>query len=618
MIEHIVRRAGAAGDGPERSDVLSAGREFLTPLTGSSLATVIVFAPLAFLSGVTGSFFKALSVTMAAALIVSYLLTAFAAPLLTDLIVDFRTWRDPAHGKQGRLERWHGMLLERLVARPWIIAAIFAPLLALGVLAYAQLGTGFMPAIDEGGFVIDYRALPGTSLIETDREIRQIEAILRDTPEVRTFSRRTGLGFGGDFNEPNSGDFFVRLKGGSRRPIEDVMAEVRQRAERDVPGVELEFAQLMEDLIGDLTGVPQPIEVKLNAPDPADLIPAARKVAGAIGKIPGVVEVKDGVVLAGDALDIKIDPGAAALDGLDADEVTKQVDAYLAGTVATQVPEAVKMVGVRVWLPPSGRRYDSDVASLPLRAPDGHLVPLSRIASVVPATGQPELTRENLTRMVAVTGRIEGRDLGSTVGDVQKLLDRPGFLKAGVTYTLGGLYQQQRIAFAGLARVFVAAAASEFLLLLVLYESFVLAGIILATSIFSVTAVFTGLWLTGIELNITAMMGMTMIIGISTEMAIFFVSEFQMLAKTMPEDRAAIEASRNRLRPIAMTTFAAILTLLPLALAIGQGSAMQQPLAIAIIAGLMLQFPAVLLVMPVALLLVARRRGRASSIQPVG
>jgi CzcA family heavy metal efflux pump len=608
MVEHIVRRAGRArADAQGEHAVLEAGREFMPPLTGSSLATVIVFLPLAFLTGVSGAFFKALSITMASALVISYLLTAFAVPVLVDRIIDFGTWRDPAEGREGWLEHRHAHLLRRLFERPWIIGAVVAPLLALGLLAYSQVGSGFMPAMDEGGFIIDYLSAPGTSLAETDRELRQVEGILRSMPEVATFSRRTGLGLGGDLNEPNSGDFFVRLTEGDRRPIDDVMTEVRQRIEHDIPGLTVELAQLMEDLIGDLTGVPQPIEVKLFASNPDDLVPEAKKVAEAIGKVPGVVEVKDGVIPAGDALNIRVDPGQAALDGLDADTATRQIDAYLAGTVATQLPQPLKMVGVRVWLPPAARRHDSDIGGLMLRAADGHLVPLKRVAAVTPENGQPEINRENLARMVAVTGRIEGRDLGSTVKDVKAQLDQPNFLKSGVTYTLGGLYEQQQIAFAGLAKVFIAAVAAEFLLLLVLYRSFLTPIVIVATSLLSVTAVFTALWLTGIELNITAMMGMTMIIGIATEMAIFFVSEYDGLRAHLPTREALFEASRNRLRPIAMTTLAAILTLLPLALGLGEGSAMQQPLAIAIIAGLMLQFPLVLLVLPVLLGLLARR-----------
>ena len=200
--------------------------------------------------------------------------------------------------------------------------------------------------------------------------------------------------------------------------------------------------------------------------------------------------------------------------------------------------------------------------------------------------------------MVAVTGRIEGRGLGAAIADVKQMLAKPGLLSAGVGYKLGGLYRQQQIAFYGLAQVFVAALIAELVLLLVLYERFWLPIIIVGCSLLSTTAVFTGLWLSGVDLNITALMGMTMVIGIGAEMAVFYISKYTELAHTMPPRQALREASQNRLRPITMTTLAALLTLAPLALAIGQGSAIQQPLAIAIISGLLLQFPLVLLIMP--------------------
>jgi multidrug efflux pump subunit AcrB len=390
----------------------------------------------------------------------------------------------------------------------------------------------------------------------------------------------------------------VRLKPNHTRSTPDVMTAVRDAVQAEVPGVQVELAQLMEDLIGDLTAVPQPIEVKLFATDPATLIPQARKIAAAIGKIDGVVEVKSGVKLAGDALDVRIDPVRAAMEGVTPDEVTRAVDAALTGSVATELPRTSKMVGVRVRLPDALDLSQAGLADLPIRASDGHVFPLRRVASPVPVTGQPEISRENLQPMVAVTGRIEGRGIGAAIADVRRVLDAPGALAPGVRYELGGLYQQQQIAFAGLARVFVAALVAEFVLLLFLYESFWLPIIVILCSLLSTTAVFIGLWLTGVALNITALMGMTMIIGIGTEMAIFYVSEYAELAHAMEPRRALREASRNRLRPITMTTLAAILTLLPLALAIGQGSAIQQPLAISIIAGLLLQFPLVLLAMP--------------------
>ncbi|HVC61306.1 MAG TPA: efflux RND transporter permease subunit [Acetobacteraceae bacterium] len=597
MIEHIARRAGTEGAGA--GAVLAAGHEFLTPLSGSSLATIIVFLPLGLLGGVTGAFSRALSITMASALLISWLFTAFAVPVLAHLLIDFSRWRDPGAQGPGWLRRRHARLLGALLARPWLVALGLLPLLAVGWFAYTHVATGFMPAMDEGGFVLDYHTKPGTSLTETDRELRQIEAILRANPAVKTFSRRTGTGLGGDLNEPNAGDFFVLLKNSGRPPIEAVMRDVRRQIAARVPGVNVDLAQAMEDLIGDLTAVPQPIEVKLFADDPSQLIPQAEKIAAAIRRVRGVVEVRSGVVLAGDALDVRIDPVKAALEGMTVDAVRQALKAALTGSVAAEMPAREQQIGVRVWLPERLRRRDSEIAALPIRAPDGHLFPLNRVASLVAVSGQPEIDRENLQQMVAVTGRIEGRGLGGAAAGVRRVLDQPGMLAPGVRYELGGLYQQQQIAFAGLVRVFVMALVAEFVLLLVLYERFWLPAIIIACSLLSTTAVFTGLWISGVDLNITALMGMTMVIGIATELAIFYVSEFTELAQEMPAREALRAASSNRLRPIAMTTLAAILTLLPLALAIGQGSAMQQPLAIAIISGLLLQFPLVLLVMPV-------------------
>jgi len=598
MVEHIARRVGDKGEAA-RDEVLPAAREFLIPLTGSSLATLIVFIPLGFLSGVTGAFSKALSITMAAALAISWAMTAFVVPLLTRWIVDFSRWHDPGQEKTSWLDRQHDRGLDALSRRPWLLLVLLLPLLGIGYLAYSKVPTGFMPRVDEGGFVMDYYTPPGTSLDETNRLMGQVDAILRANPEVDTFSRRLGTGLGGDLGQSYHGDYFVKLKPTHSRSTEEVMSEVRQKAETEVPGVELELAQLMEDLIGDLTAVPQPIEIKLYSSDESVLGPQAEKVAALIGKINGVVEVKSGLQLAGDALDVRIDAVRSSMQGITPAAAASQLNDALTGAVATSIPQGGKLVDVRVRLPGVENLTETELAGLPLRATDGHVVQLSSIASIARKTGQPQISRENLEPMVAVTGRIEGRGIGAAVSDVQAALARPGVLSPGVRYELGGLYQQQQIAFAGLLRVFFAALIAEFALLLVLYRRFSLPLIIIGCSLLSTTAVFVGLWLTGVELNITALMGMTMIIGIGTEMAIFYVSEYQELANTMGPEEAAREASRNRLRPITMTTLAAILTLLPLALAIGQGSGIQQPLAIAIIAGLILQYPLVLFAMPI-------------------
>ncbi|MCX7515234.1 efflux RND transporter permease subunit [Frateuria hangzhouensis] len=599
MIEHIMRRLNE-GEGAVHERVAGAANEFTRPLSGSSAATVVIFLPLAFLSGVTGAFFKALSLTMASALIISYLLTWVAVPLLAERFLDerHRTEHPPGRFTRGMMQRYE-RTLDSWIKRPLLALLLVVPLVVLGGLAYTRVGTGFMPSIDEGGFILDYLSKPGTSLEETDRLLNQVETIIRANPYVDTYSRRTGLQLGGGLTEANQGDFFVRLKNGSRPDTEQVMEQVRTQVEQKVPGLDIELSQLMEDLIGDLVAVPQPIEVQLYSDDTEQLDATARKVADAIGKINGVVGVRDGINPAGDALMVQVDPVKAALEGLDPAGVVDQVGAAIDGSVVARLPVGSKVVGVRVRLPLSAHQRLEQVASLQIRAPDGHLFPLSRVATLKQVQGQPQITRDNLKRMVAVTGRISGRSLGSAIADVKNVLAKPGVLPKGMFYQLGGLYQQQQEAFRGLTIVMVAAIALVFTLLLFLYESFRVALAILAMPLLAIPAVFLGLWLTGIELNISAMMGMTMIVGIVTEVAIFYFSELQDIPDDAPLHDALHQAGQHRTRPILMSTLAAILTLLPLALAIGQGSQMQQPLAIAIISGMLVQVPLVLLVMPV-------------------
>ena len=620
MVEHLVRRLrerdellpAAVRIAPSR--ILAAAREFTPQLTASSLSTVVIFAPLAFLSGVTGAFFKALSLTVALALIISYLVSLLAVPVLTDLLLgekdagqnDSGRWTQALHHGYERTMRW-------CFQRPWLVLAALMPIFVAGYFAYQHVGTGFMPELDEGGFVLDYKTPAGTSLEETDRVLRQVEAILQSLPEMSAYSRRTGLQLGGGITEANQGDFFITLKPPPRRDIEDIMALVRAQVAAKVPGVEIELAQLMEDLIGDLTSVPQPIEIQLFCPDEPTLEHTADAVAAVIGRIDGVVDVKSGLVVAGDALDIEIDPFKAALQGTDPATITTQLDDALTGATDTEVVRGPKTVALRVKLRPADRARATQIADLPIRATDGHLFALRQVATIRTLVGQPEITREDLRRMVAVTGRLSGRDLGSTIRDVQAALAKPGLLPKQVTFVLGGAYAQQQKAFAGLLGVMGAATALVFLLLLYVYENFQTAAAILFTTLLALPVVFLGLWVTGTELNITSMMGLTMIVGIATEVSIFLVSEIGELPPGVEGVPALIQAARNRMRPILMTTIAAVLALLPLALGIGQGSGMQQPLAIAIICGLVAHLPLVLIVLPVLLPRPVARKAEAET-----
>ena len=421
---------------------------------------------------------------MAAALIISFMLTALVVPLLAHGIVDFGKFHDPAHGRETWLRRGHGRALRALFAHPLLIAVGVLVLAGAGYLAYGHVGTGFLPRMDEGGFVLDYQTAPGTSLTETNRELQQVEAILHRDPYVDTYSRRTGAGLGGDLKESYQGDFFVRLKSsGPRPPIWQVMDAITKEVTSRVPGINFDTHQLLSDMIGDMVGRPQPVVIELSAKNPDVLGNVAPQVAAAIAKIPGIepASVNDGVVPAGDALEIRVAAAPATLEGMTPAEIEGQVYHYLNGAVVTRYLGAVQAVGVRLWLDPSEQPiYRDQLGQLPIRSSDGHVFPLQTVARISFVAGQPEITRDNLAQVVAITAQIGGgKDLGSTIAAVQQALHRPGLLPADVYYTIGGAYKQQQMAVAGMIKVFAAAAIAELVLLLFLYERFWLPVIII-------------------------------------------------------------------------------------------------------------------------------------------
>ncbi|MDB5719960.1 MAG: efflux transporter permease subunit [Alphaproteobacteria bacterium] len=610
MLEHLMRRLQEAEHDEEhgRPSMLVAAREMARPLFGSTMATIVVFVPLAFITGVTGGFFKALAVTMVAALGVSLLYARYVLPLVAErwLTLKDAESADKAERFVGGLRRGYGGVAQRAFARPALFVAAIAILLAaVGIFSFMHVQSGFMPKMDEGGFILDYKAKSGAALTDTDRLLRQVEKIIRATPEVTSYSRRTGVQLGGGLTEADEGDYFIRLNNGSRRDIEEVMTEVAGKVQAQVPGLEIETAQLMEDLIGDLTAVPQPIEVKLFGDDPAELEAAANKVADGIGKIGGVVEVNNGLRVAGDAIIINVDRAAASLAGLDAASVATQVGAQIDGTIGTRVLSGEQTIDVRVRLPQELRQRADSLAGLPLRASDGRLVSLGTVAKISIAAGQRQITREDLAPFIPVTARLEGLDLGTGIKNVQAKVASL-HLPASIRVDYGGLYAQQKQSFRDLTTVFLAALLLSTLLLTLLFERWAFTAAVIATVLLSMSAVFFGLWATGIELDISALMGLTMVVGMITELAIFYLAE---LVPDAPIDAAALRAAGEaRLRPILMSALIAILTLLPLALGISRGSGLQRPLATAIIFGLGLGAPLVLTMLPTLVLVFSRRR----------
>jgi CzcA family heavy metal efflux pump len=609
MLEHLMRRLQQADhDKDAKPSMLAAAREMARPLFGSTMATIVVFLPLAFITGVTGGFFKALAVTIVAALGISLLYARYVLPLVADrwLTLKDAEAAEKAEGFMGGITRRYEGGVTRALKRPGLFAAVIAiVLIVIGAFSWSHVQSGFMPKMDEGGFILDYKAQSGAALSDTDRLLRQVEKIIQATPEVTSYSRRTGVQLGGGLTEADEGDFFVRLNNGSRRNIEEVMSEIREKVALQVPGLEIETAQLMEDLIGDLTAVPQPIEVKLFGDDEAQLVDAAQKVADGIGKITGIAEVNNGLRVAGDAVAINVDRTAAALAGLDAAAVATQVGSQVDGVIATQVQAGEQVIDVRVRLPQELRRRADALSSLTLRATDGRIVSLGSIAKISIAAGQRQITREDLSPFIPVTARLDGLDLGSGIKQVQAKVAELK-LPPSIRVEYGGLYQQQTQSFRDLTTVFVAALLLSALLLTLLFEKWAFTLGVIGTVLISVMAVLAGLWITGTELDISALMGLTMVVGMITELAIFYLAE---LDPDHPlSAQSLIAAGRARLRPILMSALIAILTLLPLALGIGRGSGLQKPLATAIIFGLAVGAPLVVTLLPMLVLVMTRRR----------
>ncbi len=602
VLEHMMRRLHEKGDASAQA-LLAGAAEMSRPLVGSTSATILIFLPLAFISGVTGGFFQSLAVTMVAALGISFLFARYVVPLLAARWLTEKDANQVERGEQvmAPLLRGYARTTKSILRRPGIVVVFVGITLSIiGIAGFINVPSGFMPKMDEGGFILDYVAPPGTALDDTDAMLRQVEQIITSTPEVASYSRRTGVQLGGGLTEPSEGDYFIRLKDGKRRDIEAVMTSIRDQVAATVPALQIETAQLMEDLIGDLTAVPQPIEVKLFGDDEPALEKAAADVGTAIAKIDGVVEVVDGLRVAGSAINVKVNRGAATQQGLDPQAVADQLGAWVDGQIATDVRVGEQLIAVRVRAPADLRQRIDQIGNFALRAPDGHRVNVRQVATISIATGQKQLEREQLAPFIGVTARLEGRDLGSAMAEVRKTVTGLG-LPAGIRVEYGGLYPQQQQSFHDLAMVFSAALLLALLLITVLFRHIFWSLAAIATILLAASSVLLGLWITGIELNISALMGLTMVIGMVSELIIFYLAE-------IPTDRAINvsdlkDAGANRLRPILMSALIAILTLLPLAVGFSRGSGLQQPLATAIIFGLFAGVPLVLLFLPAMLAL---------------
>lgn len=579
--------------------VRAASAEIAKPMISSTLTTVVVFLPLALLQGVAGAFFLALAVTLTIALMVSLLLALVASPSLCAAFLTGQSHREPGRWF-ARVVRGYERLLRIGLKHVWIVPAIgILVLFITGILA-KQLPTGFMPEMDEGAFVLDYFTPPGTSLTESNRLLEKVDKVLLETPEVANFSRRTGTELGFSITEPNRGDYAVMLKTNRNRKIDDVIDDTRKDILANIPGLDVDFIQVLQDLIGDLAGEPAPIDIKLFGENKAQIEDLATSISKSLGDVKGLADIKSGVTEAGPEFSLKVDPDRAGRVGLNTSSVSDQAEAAMLGTVATRVLVGDRQVPVRVRFPESVRSNPEQISSIPIQTASGAIVPLSSLGEFETHPGSTESFREDQRRVIDITANLSpGTDLGSAVTRVKDLLAKTT-LPPGVIYTLGGQYQSQSESFANLVQVLGLAILLVFAVMVFQFQSYTAPIVILLVMPLALFGAVVALALSNTALNVSSFMGAIMLVGIVVKNGILLLDRaHEAELHGMDIDDAVVDAGRQRIRPILMTSLTAILGLVPLALGIGAGAEMQKPLAITVIGGLTFSTVITLLLAPV-------------------
>ncbi len=601
---------------PRAEAVRKALHELTAPLIGSTITPVVVFLPLVSVSGVTGQFFRALAFTMTAALLTSLALALTWTPGLSFVLLRQERNEGGHDHSAGRaltkVLHTHHLVLDWALTKPLWTGVICLLLVIATWAGYRALGTDQLPKMDEGGFILDYIAPAGSSLTETNRILDHVEHILHSIPEVESTSRRTGMELGyAAVTEANRGDFSVKLKAKRHRSVEDVMEDVRAEIKRTEPELDIELFQILQDVINDLSNAPEPIQIKIFSNDEALLTQLGPRVGDAIEKIPGVVDMENGIdnTISGPATSFQVTPSVASRLGFTPQEVSEDATSILDGIpISSPLIANGRPYTIRVRLSNETRKSFDSISNTVFNSASGHTANLSSLATIQQLPPQNEVRRENLQRLAAVTANLEGTDLGTAIGKVKQTVAEL-HLPSTVRVEYGGMYEEQQKSFQELLRVLLLALALVFGVLLTEFRNFPAPIAILTSSVLSIAGVILALLITHTTFNVASFMGLIMVIGIVAKNGILLLdADEKYRAQGASAREAMMHAAQRRLRPIVMTALAAVCGMLPLAFAIGAGSQMLQPLAIAVIGGLCISMVLSLVVTPLVYYLLTRNR----------
>ncbi len=588
---------------------------FLPAMVGSSLSTIVIFLPFVMMSGVAGSFFKELTLTMEITLVCSFIATWIGLPAL-HLLFGYKSHKKTSDSTESNVDPKRQRLwwLVWFFNKPWFAFSFILILVFSSVLLINRLKTGFLPELDEGSIVLDYIAPAGTTLDASDAILREVDKVILNHPDVDTYMRRTGTNMISGISmatgviPPNYGDYLIQLKPGTKRKTEEVISELRDRATSVAPALEIEFGQRIADLLGDLIGRPQPIVIKIFGDNQAILQELALKVQVNLNKIKGIADVMNGIIYDGPSVTVIPDQSKLAQYQITPANFQTQLIVYNEGLPVGQVQEGEQMLTILLRNTNFKNNSVDLIKNQPIFAPDGSYKPLKYYAAVELSAGDPELTREDLKSNIEVTARLENRDIGSAINEIKEVISRNVLLPPGYYIEYGGTFQQQQASFRELLLILMTAIILVFTVLLFLFRELRIALLIIFVSVLGIGGCIWALFLTGIQLNVGSYTGIIMIVGIIAENAIFTVNQFlTTLNATSDVDKSINYAISLRIRPKLMTAIGAILALTPLALGEGVGAQMQQPLAIAVIGGFIIALPLLLMVFPSLLRLLYRK-----------
>ncbi len=594
------------------TSLLQKAIHYLFPaMVGSSISTIVIFFPFVLMSGVAGSYFKVLTNTMIINLVCSFFVTWLLLPVVYLLLTKKESVPVVIEGEAKKEVKTHTVKKQKWVAyfieRP-LISIVFCLALLLSIFVILpNLETGFLPEMDEGSIILDYQSPPGTSLEETGRMLKEVEKIIIKTPEVEAYSRRTGTQMGFFITEPNRGDYLIQLKKDRSKTSTEVIDEIRKQVEATQPALRIDFGQVIGDMLGDLMSSVSPIEVKIYGSNQKELEKIAKNVSLIVEKIKGTADVFDGIVVAGPSINIVPNYRQLAQYGITPADLQFQMQTALEGNVIGNLLESERMTPIRLIYKNSEKRSLEDIKKLKIFLPSGQSIPITNLVSISAQKGVAEVERENLQMMSVVTGRLNNRDLGSVMTEIQKKVLTNIHLPRGYYIEYAGAYKDQQQSFKELLMILIASSLLVFGVILFLFRDFRAAIVILFISVLGISGSYILLFITNTPLNVGSYTGIIMIVGIISENAIFTFLQFRETFKlTRNVHQSLIYSISTRLRPKLMTALGAIIALFPLAIGIGTGSELHQPLAIAVIGGFLIAMPLLLIVLPSLLRLVYR------------